>query len=308
MPPASTTSGTTRRSSLRTRAGSSWSTPDGRLARYFFGIEYASRDVKFALIESSAGRIGNAIDQLLLYCYHYDPATGQYGFVAMNPGQTRRCVDAIAALVGFVIVSVRRDARACALIAMSLFGIPIFPEQASSFAKDVDALYFFIVAVSAFFALLIAVLVIVFGIKFHRRHEGEVGARIEGNLPHGAPLEHHSDRHLHGDVRLGRLGLLPPAPSARRVDAHLRRRQAVDVEVPAPRRTARDQRAARADRARHQGHADVRGRDSQPLLPDVPDQDRRDSRTLHRALVRTDRSRAPITSSAPSTAARTTPA
>jgi cytochrome c oxidase subunit 2 len=66
---------------------------------------------------------------------------------------------------------------------MSLFGIPIFPEQASTFAKDVDALYFFIVAVSAFFALLIAVLVIAFGIKFHRRHEGEVGARIEGNLP-----------------------------------------------------------------------------------------------------------------------------
>ena len=56
----------------------------GPLARYFFGIEYAPRDVKFALIESSAGRIGNAIDQLLLYCYHYDPATGSYGFVAMR--------------------------------------------------------------------------------------------------------------------------------------------------------------------------------------------------------------------------------
>jgi cytochrome c oxidase subunit II len=66
---------------------------------------------------------------------------------------------------------------------MSVFGIPIFPEQASSFAMDVDALYFFIVAVSAFFALLVAVLVIIFGIKFHRRRVGEVGARIEGNLP-----------------------------------------------------------------------------------------------------------------------------
>ncbi len=66
---------------------------------------------------------------------------------------------------------------------MSLFGIPIFPEQASSFAMDVDALYFFVTAVSAFFALLIAVLVIAFGVKFHRRHAGEVGARIEGNLP-----------------------------------------------------------------------------------------------------------------------------
>jgi cytochrome c oxidase subunit 2 len=66
---------------------------------------------------------------------------------------------------------------------MSLFGIPIFPEQASSFAMDVDALYFFIVAVSAFFSLVVAVLVIIFGIKFRRRRDSEVGARIEGNLP-----------------------------------------------------------------------------------------------------------------------------
>ena len=66
---------------------------------------------------------------------------------------------------------------------MRIFGVPIFPEQASSFARDVDALYFFLIAVSAFFALLVAVLVIVFAIKFHRRHPGEVGARIEGNLP-----------------------------------------------------------------------------------------------------------------------------
>jgi protein SCO1/2 len=86
-------------------------TPDGRLARYFFGIEYASRDVKFALIESSAGRIGNAIDQLLLYCYHYNPATGQYGFVTMSLVRIAGVLT-LAALAGFVIVSVRRDARA----------------------------------------------------------------------------------------------------------------------------------------------------------------------------------------------------
>ena len=58
----------------------------------------------------------------------------------------------------------------------------LFPEQASTFAMDVDALYFFIVAVSAFFALVVAVTVIYFGVKYRRRHEGEVGARIEGNL------------------------------------------------------------------------------------------------------------------------------
>jgi cytochrome c oxidase subunit II len=66
---------------------------------------------------------------------------------------------------------------------MRLFGIPIFPEQASTFAMDVDALYFFVIAVTSFFALLVATLVIYFGVKYHRRHAGEVGARIEGNLP-----------------------------------------------------------------------------------------------------------------------------
>lgn len=65
---------------------------------------------------------------------------------------------------------------------MSLFGIPIFPEQASSFAADVDALYLFVFTVSAFFALVVAFASIALGIKYRRRHEGEVGAPIEGNL------------------------------------------------------------------------------------------------------------------------------
>ncbi len=85
-------------------------TPEGKLSRYFFGIEYAPRDVKFALIESSAGRIGSAIDQLLLYCYHYDPVTGSYGFVAMSAVRVGGAVTLLA-LVGFVVVSIRRERR-----------------------------------------------------------------------------------------------------------------------------------------------------------------------------------------------------
>jgi len=65
---------------------------------------------------------------------------------------------------------------------MTIFGIPVFPEQASTFAKDVDALYYFIFAVSAFFALTVAVSVIYFGLRYRKRHEGEIGARIEGSL------------------------------------------------------------------------------------------------------------------------------
>ncbi len=59
-------------------------TPQGKLSRYFYGIEYPARDVRLGLIESSANKIGSPVDQLLLYCYHYDPATGKYGAVVMN--------------------------------------------------------------------------------------------------------------------------------------------------------------------------------------------------------------------------------
>jgi cytochrome c oxidase subunit 2 len=66
---------------------------------------------------------------------------------------------------------------------MRIFGIPIFPDQASTFAKDVDALYFFIFAVSAFFALVVAMLIIYFGVRYHKSHDRQLGARIEGSLP-----------------------------------------------------------------------------------------------------------------------------
>ncbi|MDM7922823.1 MAG: SCO family protein [Pyrinomonadaceae bacterium] len=54
-------------------------TPQGKLSRYFYGIDYAPRDVKLGLVESAENKVGSAVDQLLLYCYHYDPSTGKYG-------------------------------------------------------------------------------------------------------------------------------------------------------------------------------------------------------------------------------------
>ena len=86
-------------------------TPQGKLSRYFFGIEYAPRDLKFALIESSAGRVGSLVDQVLLYCYHYDPKTGSYSFVAMKAIQLGGALTLLA-LVGFVVVAIRREHRA----------------------------------------------------------------------------------------------------------------------------------------------------------------------------------------------------
>jgi protein SCO1/2 len=53
-------------------------TPEGRLARYFYGVEYSTRDLRFALMEASENRIGTVVDQMILYCYSYDPETGTY--------------------------------------------------------------------------------------------------------------------------------------------------------------------------------------------------------------------------------------
>ena len=76
-------------------------TPEGKLARYFYGVGYPSRDLRLGLIEASQNKIGSPIDQILLYCYHYDPATGKYGLLIS------RVIKAAAALtvlsLGFVI-------------------------------------------------------------------------------------------------------------------------------------------------------------------------------------------------------------
>jgi protein SCO1/2 len=59
-------------------------TPDGRVARYLYGIEYPAKTLKLALLEAGEGTIGSTLDQLILYCYHYDPSSRRYAPVAMN--------------------------------------------------------------------------------------------------------------------------------------------------------------------------------------------------------------------------------
>lgn len=56
-------------------------TPEGKLSHYFYGVEYSPKDMRLALVEASNNKIGNPVDQVLLYCYHYDPRTGKYGAV-----------------------------------------------------------------------------------------------------------------------------------------------------------------------------------------------------------------------------------
>jgi protein SCO1/2 len=83
-------------------------TPDGRVSRYLYGFEFKARDLKLALLEASQSRIGSVTDQLLLLCYHYEPATGKYSRNAMNFVRAGGAATVIS-LAGFIFIMVRRD-------------------------------------------------------------------------------------------------------------------------------------------------------------------------------------------------------
>jgi protein SCO1 len=84
-------------------------TPEGKISRYLYGVEYPPKDVRLGLVEASENKIGNAVDEVLLYCYHYDPATGKYGAIIMN---ILRLAGVITILIlgAFMFVMFRRPA------------------------------------------------------------------------------------------------------------------------------------------------------------------------------------------------------
>ncbi len=83
-------------------------TPEGRLARYFYGVEYSPKELRLALVESGQGKIGSVIDELLLYCYHYDPASGRYGVIVMNLIRAVGVLT-VAFILGVMFLTRRRD-------------------------------------------------------------------------------------------------------------------------------------------------------------------------------------------------------
>ncbi len=83
-------------------------TPRGTLARYFYGVDYAPRDLRLALVEAAEERIGSVVDQLLLFCFHYDPATGRYSWVALGAVRLGGGLTLLALVTGIVVL-LRRD-------------------------------------------------------------------------------------------------------------------------------------------------------------------------------------------------------
>lgn len=82
-------------------------TPDGRLSRYLYGIDYPARDLKLAVVEAGEGKIGSVVDRALLYCFHYDPSTGRYSATARNLLRAAGGLT-ILALAGYIFATNRR--------------------------------------------------------------------------------------------------------------------------------------------------------------------------------------------------------
>lgn len=85
-------------------------TPDGHIAQYYYGIEYDPRNVRLGLVEASKGKIGTIVDQILLYCYHYDPRQGKYGAAVFNILRAS-ALATVLVLGGFMLLMFRRERR-----------------------------------------------------------------------------------------------------------------------------------------------------------------------------------------------------
>jgi protein SCO1 len=83
-------------------------TPEGRISRYFYGIEYPARDVRLGLVDASAGKIGTPVDHLLLYCFQYNPATARYSATVLKIVRLGGVLT-IFAIVGGILLFRRRD-------------------------------------------------------------------------------------------------------------------------------------------------------------------------------------------------------
>lgn len=79
-------------------------TPEGKAARYLYGVEYQPKDLKLSLIEASDRKIGSRVDQILLFCYHYDPARGKYGAIAINSLRVGAVLIVLLLAVGLTVL------------------------------------------------------------------------------------------------------------------------------------------------------------------------------------------------------------
>jgi cytochrome c oxidase subunit 2 len=178
-------------------------TPGGKVSRYFYGIEYAPRDLRFGVMEASEGKIGSLAEQIILYCYQYDPARGTYSLVLMRVLRIFGILTIVTLIALFLFLRHKTKQKEAewarqmseagkpdskvgythmSLLPCLLINLPFMPEQASNFALEIDLLYFFLIALTAAFSIAIAFAIVYFAIKYRRRSESEIPEPVEGAM------------------------------------------------------------------------------------------------------------------------------
>ncbi len=186
-------------------------TPQGRMSRYLYGVQFPEQTLRLSLVEAGEGKVGSTMDKVLLYCFHYDAEAGRYGPVARNLmklGAGMTCMMVLLALIPYWLhkrshappadPAVPPDAveesppgplAGFALPLAGLLGAPggsvFFPQRASTDAAMVDEIFYFIFLISVIFFVLILGLMVVFVFKYRRR-EGE---GPEPSASHSTSLE-----------------------------------------------------------------------------------------------------------------------
>ncbi|MCH5372960.1 MAG: cytochrome c oxidase subunit II [Planctomycetes bacterium] len=156
-------------------------TPAGELSRYLYGVQFDPQTLKLSLIEASEGKIGSAMDQIILYCFHYDAEAGRYGPVAQRIMRLGAGLTLCIILIGLVPVWLRRSSRSsrqpadenrstpdagassAAMLLLPLAQLPggsfFFPTRGSAAAESVDDVFYFILWICVvFFAIIVGVM------------------------------------------------------------------------------------------------------------------------------------------------------
>jgi protein SCO1/2 len=117
-------------------AGIELLTPRGHISKYFYGIEFSARDLRLGVIEASEERIGTLIDDMLLFCYHYDPQTGKYGAAVLRMVRVGG-IATVVAFLSFLTVSLRKERASTSKNRHSSRGRVASPEPRAPGANDV---------------------------------------------------------------------------------------------------------------------------------------------------------------------------
>ena len=162
-------------------------TPDGKVSRYLYGIDFPPKDFRLSLVEAAGGRVGTSFDKLILTCFRYDPASRKYqpfafGMLRLGGGRRHGGAGRADRRAGLARAQEGEADGMNELLRTLLF----LPSQLSQHARDVDGLHYFVVITTMVAGFLIFGTALLFMIRYRRRQEGEATPEVQPGHWHEA--------------------------------------------------------------------------------------------------------------------------